>query len=90
MKKNLVKIILSVLLVIIIVGTILSLVLVNKEKKLFDETSNKSAIITSEKDKINEENEKTKKEIEDLKVELKDKLEEEEIWNKAIEKLNQA
>lgn len=46
--------------------------------------------ITADSSTLKEDNQTKEKEINDLKIELKDKLEEIEIWEKAKEKLNKA
>ena len=90
MKKHLLKICLCVVLCAVIAITVISTMKLQKEKTQIKKINNQ--IIEAKKDKENifTDNENYKNEIEALKIELKDKLEEEEIWNETIEKLNQA
>ena len=90
MKKVVLYIILSIFLAAVIFAGVFSKIKLEEEKKEVVNLNKKISNTKQTKEKKLVEIEKNKKEIENLKVSLKDKIEEEEIWNQITEKINHA
>lgn len=90
MRSKIFKVCLIVLLVGVAATAIVSKIKLENEKKSVTELNKNINEVVNKKSKAESDNNNYKTEIESLKEEKKDRLEEEEIWIKAIEKLDQA
>ena len=84
------KVLLCIIVLVLLSMTIYSSIRLNNIKNSNKNLENEISKIDNNIKKIIEDNKNYEAEINDLKDKSKDKLEEQEIWLKAKEKLNQA